>query len=115
MVVIAARVRASARRRPARRLTSRKSAEGVANTQIAATMASGPPVRATTFTDDGGRKLMVAWLRYDDTFVKVDDACLVAERSLYVDWTETRPCNPSSRWQVAGGRWPIGRPARIVV
>ena len=43
------------------------------------------------FTDDGERRLMVAWLRYEDTFVKVDDAWLFAERNLYVDWTETRP------------------------
>ena len=43
------------------------------------------------FTDDGGRKLMVAWLRYGDTFVKVDGAWLFAERNLYLDWSETRP------------------------
>jgi hypothetical protein len=42
------------------------------------------------FTDDGERKLMVAWLRYGDTFVKVGDAWLFAERELYVDWIETR-------------------------
>jgi ketosteroid isomerase-like protein len=46
------------------------------------------------FTDDGGRKLMIAWLRYGDTFVKVDDGWLFAERNLYVDWTETRPSDP---------------------
>jgi ketosteroid isomerase-like protein len=46
------------------------------------------------FTDDGERKLMVAWLRYADVFVKVDDAWLFAERNLYVDWTETRPSHP---------------------
>jgi ketosteroid isomerase-like protein len=45
------------------------------------------------FTDDGERRLMVAWLRYDDVFVKVDDAWLFAERNLYVDWTETRASN----------------------
>jgi hypothetical protein len=43
------------------------------------------------FTDAGERKLMIAWLRYDDTFLKVDDVWLFAERDLYVDWTETRP------------------------
>jgi hypothetical protein len=43
------------------------------------------------FTEDGERKLMVAWLRYGDTFVKIDGTWLFAERSLYVDWTETRP------------------------
>jgi ketosteroid isomerase-like protein len=46
------------------------------------------------FTDDGGRKLMVAWLRYADVIVKLDGAWLFAERSLYVDWTETRPSQP---------------------
>jgi ketosteroid isomerase-like protein len=46
------------------------------------------------FTDEGERKLMVAWLRYGDTFVKVDGAWLFAERNLYVDWTETRPSRP---------------------
>lgn len=43
------------------------------------------------YTDDDGRKLMVAWLRYGDTFVKVDGTWLFAKRNLYVDWTETRP------------------------
>ncbi len=46
------------------------------------------------FTEDDERKLMVAHLRYDDTFVKVDGAWLFAERKLYVDWTETRPSLP---------------------
>jgi hypothetical protein len=47
------------------------------------------------FTDDGERKLMVAWHRYGDTFVKRDGAWLFAGRNLYVDWTETRTSNPS--------------------
>ena len=46
------------------------------------------------FTENGERKLMVAWLRYGDTFVKLDGAWLFAERKLYVDWTETRPSRP---------------------
>jgi len=46
------------------------------------------------FTENGERKLMVAWLRYGDTFVKVDGAWLFAQRNLYVDWTETRPSHP---------------------
>lgn len=46
------------------------------------------------FTDDGERKLMIAWLRYADVFVKVDGDWLFAERNLYVDWTETRPSRP---------------------
>jgi ketosteroid isomerase-like protein len=46
------------------------------------------------FTENGERKLMVAWLRYRDTFVKIDGAWRFAERNLYVDWTETRPSHP---------------------
>jgi hypothetical protein len=46
------------------------------------------------FTDNGERKLMVAWLRYGDTFDRVDGAWLFAERNLYVDWTETRRSDP---------------------
>jgi SnoaL-like protein len=40
--------------------------------------------------DDGKRLLMIAALRYDDTFVKQDGAWLFAERKLYVDWIEER-------------------------
>ena len=43
------------------------------------------------FTENGERRLMVAWLRYGDTFVKIDGAWLFALRQLYIDWTETRP------------------------
>ena len=34
--------------------------------------------------------LMIAALRYADTFVKMDGAWLFAERKLYVDWLEQR-------------------------
>ena len=44
--------------------------------------------------EDVERKLMVASLRYHDTFVKRDGAWLFAERKLYVDWTETRTSLP---------------------
>ena len=37
------------------------------------------------------RRLMVASLRYLDTFVKIDGAWLFAERQLYVDWVDERP------------------------
>ena len=40
--------------------------------------------------DDGKRSLMIAALRYYETFVKVDGAWLFAERLLYVDWFEER-------------------------
>jgi len=36
------------------------------------------------------RRLMLASLRYLDTFVKMDGAWLFAERLLYVDWMEER-------------------------
>jgi SnoaL-like domain len=40
--------------------------------------------------DGSKRSLMVAALRYHDTFVKQDGAWLFAERLLFVDWTEER-------------------------
>jgi ketosteroid isomerase-like protein len=46
------------------------------------------------FTDGDERTLMLAWLRYADTFRKVDGTWLFAERELYVDWIETRPSHP---------------------
>jgi ketosteroid isomerase-like protein len=46
------------------------------------------------FTEEGERKLMIAWLRYGDTLVKLAGVWLFAERNLYVDWTETRPSDP---------------------
>jgi hypothetical protein len=36
------------------------------------------------------RRLMIAALRYYDTFVKMNGAWLLAERKLYVDWLEER-------------------------
>ena len=38
----------------------------------------------------GKRTLMVASLRYNDTFTKMDGAWLFAERLLYVDWVDER-------------------------
>ena len=40
--------------------------------------------------DGGKRQLMIAALRYYDTFVKIDGSWLFAERRLYVDWLEER-------------------------
>lgn len=40
--------------------------------------------------DDAKRRLMVASLRYLDTFVKIDGAWLFAERLLYVGWVDER-------------------------
>lgn len=36
------------------------------------------------------RRLMLAALRYYDTFVKMEGAWLFAERLLYVDWVDER-------------------------
>ena len=40
--------------------------------------------------DGEKRRMMVAYLRYLDTFVKIDGMWLFAERLLYVDWLEER-------------------------
>jgi ketosteroid isomerase-like protein len=40
---------------------------------------------------DGNRTLMIAAIRYLDTFVKQDGGWFFAERRLMVDWTDTRP------------------------
>jgi len=40
--------------------------------------------------EDGKRSLMIAALRYVDTFTKSDGAWLFSERLLYVDWIEQR-------------------------
>jgi ketosteroid isomerase-like protein len=40
--------------------------------------------------DGSKRRLMIAALRYYDTFVKAGGAWLFAERELYVDWIEER-------------------------
>jgi hypothetical protein len=40
--------------------------------------------------DGAKRRLMIATLRYADTFVKTDGSWLFAERRLYVDWIEQR-------------------------
>jgi len=40
--------------------------------------------------DGNKRRLMIAALRYYDTFVKINGTWLFAERLLYVDWIEER-------------------------
>ena len=42
------------------------------------------------YTEDGTRKMMVAWLRYLDTFAKVDQDWYIAERQIILEWSETR-------------------------
>jgi hypothetical protein len=43
------------------------------------------------YTEDGVRKIMIASLRYLDTFAKIDGGWYFAERELILDWSETRP------------------------
>jgi hypothetical protein len=42
------------------------------------------------FTEDGDSKIMIASLRYLDTFTKDDGRWYFAERKLILDWSETR-------------------------
>ena len=42
------------------------------------------------WTEAGKRRLMLASLRYYDTFVKMNGTWLFAERLLYVDWVDNR-------------------------
>jgi SnoaL-like domain len=42
------------------------------------------------YTEDGNRKIMIASLRYLDTFAKIDGRWYFAERRLILDWSETR-------------------------
>jgi len=42
------------------------------------------------YTENGARKIMVASLRYLDTFTKTDGRWYFAERRLILDWSETR-------------------------
>ena len=42
------------------------------------------------YTEDGNRKIMVASLRYLDTFAKLDGRWYFAVRELILDWSETR-------------------------
>jgi SnoaL-like domain len=47
------------------------------------------------YTEEGARKIMVASLRYLDTFAKIDGAWYFAERKLILDWSETRTIGTS--------------------
>ena len=49
------------------------------------------------FTEDGSRQIMVAWLRYLDVFSKIDKSWYFAERSLILEWSETRALNTPAK------------------
>ncbi len=42
------------------------------------------------FTEEGARTIMIASLRYLDTFAKLEGRWYFAERKLILDWSETR-------------------------
>ena len=42
------------------------------------------------YSEEGNRKMMIASLRYLDTFAKLDQSWYFAERNLILDWSETR-------------------------
>jgi hypothetical protein len=46
--------------------------------------------------ENGKRSLMIASIRYLDTFTKQDAAWYFAERILMVDWVETRPLSQTT-------------------
>jgi len=48
------------------------------------------------FSENGNRKIMIASLRYLDTFAKIDGSWYFAERKLLLDWSETRPSTPGT-------------------
>jgi hypothetical protein len=49
------------------------------------------------YTEDGRRRIMIASLRYLDSFSKVERTWLFAERKLIVDWSETRDLGTPTR------------------
>jgi len=46
------------------------------------------------FTADGERKIMIASLRYLDSFIKIEGTWFFEERNLILDWSETRTSTP---------------------
>jgi SnoaL-like domain len=48
------------------------------------------------YTEEGERKIMIASLRYLDTFAKIDGRWYFAERKLILDWSETRTMTASA-------------------
>jgi hypothetical protein len=78
------------------------------------------------FTADGERKIMIASLRYLDSFVKIEGTWFFEERNLILDWSETRSSTPSTmgrgeavvdsegnprptRWRVRAPKWQQSR------
>ena len=89
-----ARVARSAKASPLRSVLGNSNCPTTSSTisSLTENHATGKPYcLAHQLTVDGDhRRLMIATLRYLDTFAKVDGAWLLAERRLYVDWIEER-------------------------
>jgi hypothetical protein len=49
------------------------------------------------YIEDGRRRIMIASLRYLDSYSKIEGAWLFAERKLIVDWSETRDLGSPTR------------------
>ena len=43
------------------------------------------------YIEEGIRMMMVAWLRYLDSFTKIDQSWYIADRQIILQWSETRP------------------------
>ncbi len=63
---------------------------------LASLSVHGRPIAHHLFSEDGNRKIMIASLRYLDTFAKIDGGWYFAERKLLLDWSETRPSTPGT-------------------
>jgi hypothetical protein len=66
---------------------------GQSTVSLAAGRATGDSytIAHHVYTDNGTRMMMVAWLRYLDSFTKVDQTWYIAERQIILQWSETRP------------------------
>jgi hypothetical protein len=57
---------------------------------VSACVSPGDTIAHHVYTEDGTRKIMIASLRYLDTFAKIDGSWYFAARDLILDWSETR-------------------------
>ena len=71
---------------------------GQSTVELAGDRASGESytIAHHIYTEDGDRKIMIASLRYLDTFDKIDGRWYFAERQLILDWSETRSLGPAT-------------------
>jgi len=65
------------------------------------------------YTEGGTRKIMIASLRYLDTFTKIDQSWYFAERNLILDWSETRLLGTERRTDGTATELRQGHPAAL--